>query len=193
MARRRHLDRAARLSGQLPGHERQVGDDWAVIVGPTTYRVVMTSCDGGFVMRIGDREYRVESSWQLGQPLFEGTVDGEPVCYQLEQRGPWCSLMHRGARTEALVLTPEAAELHAHMPVKEAPDLSRFLLSPMPGLLLNVAVSEGQEVKAGETLAVVEAMKMENVLVAEQDAVVAKLCAEPGDSLEVDQTIMEFE
>jgi propionyl-CoA carboxylase alpha chain len=92
-----------------------------------------------------------------------------------------------------MVLTTKSAALHAHMPEKQAPDLSRFLLSPMPGLLLKVSVTEGQEVKAGEELAVVEAMKMENVLRAEQDAVVARLSAAPGDSLMVDQVIMEFE
>jgi propionyl-CoA carboxylase alpha chain len=90
------------------------------------------------------------------------------------------------------VLTPRVAQLFALMPVKQAPDLSRFLLSPMPGLLIRVAVAEGQEVKAGEELCVVEAMKMENVLRAERDGRVAKLHAAPGDSLAVDQVILEF-
>jgi len=193
MVHRRYQNRAARLSGQLPGHERRVGDEWAVITGKTTYPVTTRSCNGGFDLTVGDREYHVVSDWRLGQPLFEGTIDGEPVCYQVERRGPWISLFHRGARTDALVLTPAAAALHAKIPDKPAPDLSRFLLSPMPGLLLKIAVAEGQEVKAGEELAVVEAMKMENVLRAENDAVVAKLCAAPGDSLMVDQTILEFE
>ncbi len=90
-------------------------------------------------------------------------------------------------------MTPRAAELHALMPEKEAPDLSKFLLSPMPGLLVKVSVAEGQEVKAGEELAVIEAMKMENVLRAEQDATVASIQAAAGDSLRVDQVIIEFE
>ncbi|MEZ4387190.1 MAG: acetyl/propionyl/methylcrotonyl-CoA carboxylase subunit alpha [Candidatus Krumholzibacteriia bacterium] len=190
---RRHMDRAALLSGQLPGHERRVNDDWAVIAGDTTYQVSMRPIDGGHVLAIEGVEYRVESAWRLGQPLFEGAIDGERVCYQVERHGTWYHLFHRGARTDAMVLTPAAAALHAHMPAKVAPDLSRVLLSPMPGLLLKLSVSEGQEVKAGEELAVVEAMKMENVLRAEQDAVVARLCAKPGDSLMVDQTILEFE
>jgi propionyl-CoA carboxylase alpha chain len=101
-------------------------------------------------------------------------------------------LIHEGGQADALVLTPRQAELYALMPVKAAPDTSKFLLSPMPGLLASVAVKEGQEVKAGEALAVVEAMKMENVLRAAQDATVKVLHAKAGDSLKVDQKILEF-
>jgi propionyl-CoA carboxylase alpha chain len=189
---RRYLNRAAHISGQLPGHERHVGDTWTVVIGGERHDVAMTSTPGGYSLAIGGAEYRVTSNWRLGQPLFEGTINGEPVCFQVERSGPWYRLFHRGAETTLMVLTPALAELHAHMPEKEAPDLSKFLLSPMPGLLLKLSVTEGQEVKAGEELAVVEAMKMENVLRAEQDAVVSKLCAEPGDSLMVDQVIIEF-
>jgi propionyl-CoA carboxylase alpha chain len=191
---RRYLDRAACLSGQVPGYERRVTDDWAVIAGGETHEVVLKGADGdGQRMVVDGKDYHVASDWRLGEPLFEGTINGQPVCYQVERRGPWYTLIHRGAHTEAMVLTPRAAVLHARIPEKEAPDLSRFLLSPMPGLLLKVSVSEGQEVKAGEELAVVEAMKMENVLRADQDAVVAKLRAAAGDSLTVDQVIMEFD
>jgi len=101
--------------------------------------------------------------------------------------------LHGGAEADVLVLSPRAAELQALMPVKEAPDTSKYLLSPMPGLLISLSVEEGQEVKAGEELAVIEAMKMENVLRAERDGVVAAIKAGPGDSLAVDQVILEFE
>ena len=101
--------------------------------------------------------------------------------------------MHRGVIRRARVLPPRAAELAALMPEKTAADTSRLVQSPMPGLLTAVVVSEGQEVKAGEPLVVVEAMKMENVLRAERDGKVAKLRAKPGDSLAVDQVILEFE
>jgi len=93
---------------------------------------------------------------------------------------------------KTMVLTGRAAQLDAHMPEKQAPDMSRFLLSPMPGLLVSLAVHPEEEVKAGQTLAVVEAMKMENILKAERDGKVAKLHAKPGDSLAVDQVILEF-
>ena len=192
MVHHRYLNRAARISGQLAGHERHVTDTWTVITAAGRHEVAMSSVPGGYAMEIGGNEYRVLSGWRLGEPLFEGTINGAQVCFQVERHGAWYQLYHRGARTDAMVLTPSIADLHAHMPEKEAPDLSKFLLSPMPGLLLKVSVTEGQEVKAGEELAVVEAMKMENVLRAEQDAVVSKLCAEPGDSLMVDQVIIEF-
>jgi propionyl-CoA carboxylase alpha chain len=102
-------------------------------------------------------------------------------------------LAHAGVEATALVLTEHAARMQALMPDKPPPDLSKFLLSPMPGLLTELAVSPGQEIKAGEKLAVIEAMKMENVLRAENDAVVKQLLAKAGDSLAVDQPIVEFQ
>lgn len=190
---RQSLERAALLTGQLKGYEREVNDDWAVVTEDHVFQITMTSVAGGWDMLIDGDQYTVLSDWRLGQPLFEGTINGEPVCYQMWGAGPWYNLVHAGAHTRALPMTMATAALHAHMPVKEAPDLSRYLQSPMPGLLLKVSVKPGQNVQAGDELAVVEAMKMENVLRADQDSVVARLCAEPGDSLAVDQTILEFE
>ncbi|MGO1121149.1 acetyl-CoA carboxylase biotin carboxylase subunit [Rhodovibrionaceae bacterium A322] len=138
-------------------------------------------------------QLRVEGAWLPGDPLFEGHVGAADVTVQVDSKGTSFTLTHDGARVEAQVLRPRLAELAALMPIKEAPDLSKFLLSPMPGLLVSVAVQEGQSVKAGEELAVVEAMKMENVLKADSDGVVAKVAAAPGDSLAVDQIILEFE
>jgi propionyl-CoA carboxylase alpha chain len=102
-------------------------------------------------------------------------------------------VQHNGTRIEALVMSPRMAELHQLMPFKAPPDLSRFVLSPMPGLLVEVAVQPGQKVQAGERVAVIEAMKMENVLFATQDGVVKKVVAAIGESLTVDQMIVEFE
>jgi len=116
----------------------------------------------------------------------------ETTYVQVDAMGSGWRLVHEGGQAEALVLTPRQAELYGLMPVKAAPDTSKFLLSPMPGLLASVAVGEGQEVKAGEPLAVVEAMKMENVLRAAQDGTVKTLHAKAGDSLKVDQKIIEF-
>ena len=193
MIHRNYMDRAANLSGQVPGYGRKVNDDWAVIINSETHLVRVVPKEYGYEVSYDGKEYCVTTDWALGQPLFEGMINDEPVCFQVEREGLWYQLYHRGARTDALVTTPSAAKLHALMPEKEAPDLSKFLLSPMPGLLVKVSVEAGQEVKAGEELAVIEAMKMENVLRAEQDAVDAKICAESGDSLMVDQTIIEFE
>ena len=193
MIHRSYMDRAACMSGQMRGHEREVGSEWAVVIGSEIHQVVTKPTQNGYHVEYDGKAYSVITDWALGQPLFEGTINGEPLCLQVERDGLWYSLYYRGARTDALVMTPRAAELHALMPEKEEADLSRFLLSPMPGLLVKVSVDEGQEVKAGEELAVIEAMKMENVLRAEQDGVVAKISAEAGDSLMVDQAIIEFE
>jgi propionyl-CoA carboxylase alpha chain len=137
--------------------------------------------------------YAVRSQWQFGQLLFSGTINGEAVYVQVEREEQTFRLFHAGSQADVRVVTPRVAELMQHMPVKEAPDMSGFLLSPMPGLLVSLAVSEGQSVHAGEELAVIEAMKMENTLLAERDCVVSKLNYQPGDSLAVDDPIMEFE
>jgi propionyl-CoA carboxylase alpha chain len=151
------------------------------------------SCEGtGFEITVGDRRLGVESGWNPGEPLLHATVDGQALVVQVDATGIGWRLTNEGGQADAMVLTARQAELYALMPVKAAPDTSKFLLSPMPGLLSSVAVSEGQEVKAGEVLAVVEAMKMENVLRAARNGTVKTLHAKAGDSLRVDQKILEF-
>src|SRR4029078_1211016 len=152
--------------------------------------LTVTGKDGAFTVTVGDRPIRVETDWVPGDPLLHGTIDAQVVAVQVDAVGSGWRLVHEGGQAEALVLTPRQAELYALMPVKAAPATSKFLLSPMPGLLASVAVSEGQEVKAGEALAVVEAMKMENVLRAVQDGTVKTLHAKAGESLKVDQKII---
>ncbi len=159
---------------------------------PIALNVLGTAELGRFTVSIGDRKIGIETGWAPGQPLFHARIDGEAVVVQADVVGSGWRLTHEGGQAEALVLTPRQAELYALMPVKAAPDTSKFLLSPMPGLLASVAVSEGQEVKAGEALAVVEAMKMENVLRAVRDGTIKTLHAKAGDSLRVDQKIIEF-
>jgi propionyl-CoA carboxylase alpha chain len=134
----------------------------------------------------------IRSSWRPGEGLFRGTVDGRPVTIQVDRNGIGYVLTYRGVAVPVTVLPPRAAELLAAIPAKPEAGRSRSLLAPMPGLLLSVMVKEGQHVKAGEELAVVEAMKMENVLRAERDAKVGKVRARAGDSLAVDQVILEF-
>ncbi|MGL4410196.1 MAG: biotin/lipoyl-containing protein, partial [Zoogloea sp.] len=136
--------------------------------------------------------YAVRSDWNFGQLLYRGTFNGEPFCMQVERVGLKYRLFHWGTVADLLVLEHRAADLHKLMPFKAPPDMSKFLLSPMPGLLTQVAVSEGQEVKAGEVLAKIEAMKMENILKAERDCVVEKILAKAGESLSVDQPIIAF-
>ncbi len=174
-------------------HAPGVLDDWVVRIDGESHPVSVRPVDGGHRVTGAVEDSVVESDWRPGEPLFFGRVDGRPVTVQIDRRGPSLRLTHGGAEVEVLVLRPKVAELAARMPAKQPPDLSRFLLSPMPGLLVKVAVAAGQEVKAGEELAVVEAMKMENVLRAERDGVVARIHAEPGASLTVDQAILEFD
>ena len=127
-----------------------------------------------------------------GEPLVHATVDGLHLVIQADVVGSGWRLTHEGGQAEALVLTPRQAELYALMPVKAAPDTSKFLLSPMPGLLVNIAVQPGQTVQAGERLATIEAMKMENILTAVNDGVVKEVLAKQGESLAVDQPIIAF-
>jgi propionyl-CoA carboxylase alpha chain len=189
---RRYLERNASISGQLPGHEYVPGDNFVVLLNGVQHPVKATPVSGGFQVAYAGEVYEIHSPWQFGQPLYQGTINGETFCMQVERRGLRYRLFHCGTQVDLMVLTAHAAALQALMPHKAPPDLSKFLLSPMPGLLTQIAVAPGQEVKAGEILAKIEAMKMENVLKAEQDCVVAKLLATPGESLAVDQAIIEF-
>lgn len=141
----------------------------------------------------GGESFAVRTDWQFGDVLLNGTVNGKPVTIQVARQGLKYRLAHSGAQAEVMVMSARWAELQKLMPVKLPPDLSKFLLSPMPGLLREIAVAEGHEVKAGEKLAVIEAMKMENVLKAEQDGKVKKVVARSGASLAVDEVIVEFE
>ncbi len=190
---RRYMDRAARISGQMPGHERRVDEDWVVAIGDERHLTKVRPVEGGYDVEYGGETYVVRSDWQFGQPLFKGTINGNLVCMQVERRNLVYRLFHWGSQLDVMVLNARAADMLALMPVKVPPDLSKFLLSPMPGLLSKVTVQVGDEVKAGQDLAIVEAMKMENVLRAEQDTKVAKVLAAVGDSLAVDQPILEFE
>jgi propionyl-CoA carboxylase alpha chain len=190
---RGYRDRAARIDGQLPGHERLVPDVWVVLMNNEYHEVSIIPAAGGHDVEYLGKTYAVRSDWQFGQPLFSGTLNGEEIFVQVERRGQVYRLAHGGSEADVLVLTPRAAELMKHMPVKAPPDMSGFLLSPMPGLLVSLAVKEGDSVRSGEELAVLEAMKMENTLYAERDGVVAKINFEPGASLAVDDKIMELE
>jgi len=167
-------------------------DDRVVMFNRKPIAVTATGSGPDFAVDVGGRRIVIGTDWSPGEPLLHARVDGLVVVVQVDAVGAGWRLIHEGGQAEALVLTPRQAELYALMPVKAAPDTSKFLLSPMPGLLASVAVSEGQEIKTGEVLAVVEAMKMENVLRATRDGTVKTLHAKAGDSLRVDQKIIEF-
>ncbi|HMG50817.1 MAG TPA: acetyl/propionyl/methylcrotonyl-CoA carboxylase subunit alpha [Inquilinus sp.] len=165
---------------------------WALRSGRANRPVTVEEATGGWRVLLDGRLFVVHGDWRPGGMLFDGTVEGERVVAQIDRRPVGLRLTHAGGEVDMVLLTPRAAELSELMPVKAAPDMSRFLLSPMPGLLVSLAVAAGEPVRAGQELAVVEAMKMENILRAERDGVVGTVHAKPGDSLAVDQKILEF-
>jgi len=193
LARRRYIARAVQTTGQLRGHQRHVGDDWVVAIGSQRFPLRLTPIPAGCRIEFEGEASELLSDWKLGDLIFRGLWNGQEVCLQIQRVGWKYRLMHWGTQVDATVLTARQAYLLSLMPEKPAPDMSRFLLSPMPGLLTDLLVKAGQEVKAGERLAVIEAMKMENTLRAEADSVVKEVFAARGDSLSVDQPILAFE
>ena len=201
---RRVLQRAAGISGQMPGHAFTVSEEFVVVMlGPHGEHRRQTASvrdfeakSGSSVVQTGARSYEICSNWHLGGARIRGTANGKAFTAQVERgvgQNPLAlRISHNGTQLLAMVLTPRAAQLHALMPYKAPPDMSRYVLSPMPGLLVEVAVQPGQKVQAGERVAVIEAMKMENVLFAAADGVVSKVLAAKGESLSVDQPIVEF-
>jgi len=198
VANRKHQERATRISGQMPGHEFQVGTEFVVVttLGAGEFEqlpVSVTPQGSGYDVVLSDKAYCIELHSNLRDIVIRGTVDGASFCAQIERVGLAYRVSHNGTQIEAKVLPPRMAQLNELMPFKAPPDLSKFLLSPMPGLLVDVTVTPGQKVLAGEKLAVIEAMKMENILLATQDGVVAEVSAAKGESLSVDQIIIRFE
>jgi propionyl-CoA carboxylase alpha chain len=142
----------------------------------------------------GVSRYDIVSDWRPGEICLRATINGtSKITAQVERKGVKYALVLDGAHYECMVLSPLGAELQRRMPVKVPPDTSKLVMSPMPGLLTNISVKVGEQVTAGQKLAAIEAMKMENTLVAAQDGVVAEICANVGESLAVDQLIIRFE
>ncbi|MEX1153351.1 acetyl-CoA carboxylase biotin carboxylase subunit [Parvibaculum sp.] len=193
-----HAARAVQISGQLAGRPRKLPTEWVASVGDWTQRVTAEDANGALRVIFLDAEgargasHLVRSQWVPGQAVFRGEVDGISMTVEIVRAKQGYVLRYRGASAHAVVRTATGHRLNALMPEKVAADTSKLLLCPMPGLVKAIHVEVGQEVKAGEALAVVEAMKMENILRAEFDCTVEKLNAAPGDSLAVDAVIMEF-
>jgi len=197
-AYRRYLQRAAGISGQLPGHEVRIGSDFVAAVqadkGEHRYVLLRIEARGpaDVEVTIDGRSYEIQNDWRFGGIRAQGSCNGRPFTAQVERHGLWIRVEHNGRRIDVQVMSARAAELLRVMPFKPPADMSKFLLSPMPGLLVDLAVKPGQAVVAGERIAVIEAMKMENILVAAQDGTVAELLAARGESLAVDQPIVRF-
>ena len=185
--------RRSRISGRMDNHERHVGEDWVVSVGDQEFVTSISADKSGSTVAVDCEAFRVESDWVPGQSLAILQVNGAPIVLKVEKRTSGFRVRTRGADLRVYVRTPRQAELSKHMIEKVAPDTSKMLLCPMPGLIVSMNVAEGDEVQEGQALCVVEAMKMENILRAERKATVSKVHAAAGDSLAVDEIIIEFE
>ena len=204
--RYRYLEHIKMIDGQLVGHEMVIAKKFVVVTGaqsgsmndPREEPVRIELKDGIYSVYIDDVDgvsrYDIESNWRPGQICLHATINrASKITAQVERRGVKFILVLDGAHYECMVLSPLGAELQRRMPVKLPPDTSKLVMSPMPGLLTKIAVKVGEAVTAGQKLASIEAMKMENTLSAMQDGVVAEICAKEGDSLAVDQLIIRFE
>jgi propionyl-CoA carboxylase alpha chain len=167
--------------------------EWVAAVGEARATLQVVGVEGGCTVVVDGASLDVVSDWRPGIPLFEGTVGGRPVVAQIDTRAEGFAVTLGATSLDVVVRTRRVAELMTLMPVKEPPDMSKYLLSPMPGMVVAINVEPGQEVEAGHALAIVDAMKMENVLTAERKGTIKELHAKPGDSLAVDQIILEFE
>jgi propionyl-CoA carboxylase alpha chain len=187
--------RRTRITGTLGNHERHVGDDWVVTLQGQEFPVKIAADRLGSTVtfKADGSALRVTSDWLPGQPLARLQVDGSEIVLKVGKIPGGFRIRTRGADLKVHVRTPRQAELARLMPEKLPPDTSKYLLCPMPGLIVKISVEEGQEVQEGQALATVEAMKMENILKAERKGVVKKVNAAPGASLKVDDVIMEFE
>ncbi|SSC71719.1 unnamed protein product [Ciceribacter sp. T2.26MG-112.2] len=187
-------ERAVAISGTIGNHQRKVGRDWVVTLAGHEFPVTLsTGVDGMAVAFADDGKCAVTGGWQPGQLHSVFHVDGEAVGVKINLLGPAIRLRWRGMDVTARVRSPRVAQLAKLMPEKLPPDTSKMLLCPMPGVITSVAVKEGDQVEAGQALATVEAMKMENILKAEKRSVVKKIAVKAGESLAVDGLIMEFE
>ncbi|MEQ8256936.1 MAG: biotin/lipoyl-containing protein, partial [Roseovarius confluentis] len=186
--------RRTRVSGRMDNHERRVGEDWVVSLQGISFEVsIDADRDGATVTFADGGSHRVSSGWTPGDALAVLNVDDETLVLKVGKVSGGFRIRNRGADLKVHVRTPRQAELALLMPEKLAADTSKMLLCPMPGLIVSVNVAEGDEVQEGQALCTVEAMKMENILRAEKKALVTKINAGPGDSLAVDDVIMEFE
>jgi len=186
--------RRARVSGRMDNHERKVGTDWVVTLQDQEFEVAIEADqDGSTVTFLDGGVLRVASDWTPGNQLAVLDVDGSPLILKVGKVSGGFRIRNRGADLKVHVRTPRQAELARMMPEKLPPDTSKMLLCPMPGLIVKISVEVGEEIQEGQALCTVEAMKMENILRAEKKGVVTKINAGPGDSLAVDDVIMEFE
>jgi propionyl-CoA carboxylase alpha chain len=190
-------ERKRRISGQLTGRAVTRAKDRVVRVGESELALDLLRQEEAIAVRFAakgkaNRTLVLQSHWKPGDPLWQGLIDGRAVSVHVRNLPNGFLLSHRGVREKVYVLTAREAALASLMPEKKSADSGKLVRSPMPGLVLSIAVVAGQDVKAGDTLAVVEAMKMENVLRAERDGTVNTIHVKAGESVAVDAALVEF-
>jgi propionyl-CoA carboxylase alpha chain len=191
-------ERKRQISGQMSGRVVQREGRRAVWLDRNEIALDVAREADGIAVRFVDADgtsghpHRLVSPWKPGEPVWHGAIDGHPLAMQVRPMAGGFRLAHQGFEVAVNVFTEAEAAAARLMPVGTKADTGKKLLCPMPGLVVSIAVTEGQEVKAGETLAVVEAMKMQNVLRAERDGTVKKIHATAGATLAVDALILEF-
>ena len=193
---------AAYMHRALAARARKIGNglagpltraEWIVAVGKTKRAVVLSDTDQGLDIALTDRRLSLTNiSWRPGQALFSGELDGTPFTVTVEPAAEGFVIRHRAAKARVLVLTPLSADMHERLPEKKKADTSKSVISPMPGLVVTIDVAEGQAVREGEVICVIEAMKMQNILRAEHDGVVKTVSAKAGDSVAADEVLVEF-
>ncbi|MEM8616138.1 MAG: acetyl/propionyl/methylcrotonyl-CoA carboxylase subunit alpha [Pseudomonadota bacterium] len=185
----------AERAGQITGRMSPMGDirrDWVVILGKDYHDVTLDLNPGQAEITLNGQTHSLVTSWVPGQPLFEGVLDGQAFAVKLSERTEGLLVRHRGVREMAMVCTPKAAEMHKRLPEKEKPDLSKLIISPMPGLVVSVDVAVGDEVQEGQAVCIVEAMKMQNIIRAETNSTVTAVNVASGESVAADQVMIEF-
>ncbi len=190
----RYRDRAAKITNQVPHTQHTARRDWMAITNKQTVQPFEIEGEqGDFTVTTTDQSFQIKDAWKIGSPLYTGEVNGDKISLQLKRTDYRFTVNHQGYTADFEILTLRTAELASLMPVKTPTDLSQFLLSPMPGLLVSMNAAVGDSFEAGQELAVVEAMKMENSLRAENACTVKAVHAKAGEVLEVDAPILEFE
>ena len=188
--------RSGNISGQLEGHASHVPTEYTVVIGEhgkQEYIDIVIELDGdGDHIEIQEKEFVINSNWRPGEVLFEGLVNNSPIVLQTLRNDVFYELIYNGISFKAMVMSRSKAQLQRLMPFKAPPDMSQYLVSPMPGLLSEVSVEIGQKVEVGQKLAIIEAMKMENILTAQHAGVVGQIMVKKGESLAVDQIIIRF-
>jgi propionyl-CoA carboxylase alpha chain len=195
---------ASYIHRTLAARARRVGNgvsgpltraEWVVAAGKVKRRVTLSDLDGGVLVDLPDEQRALRLTgvdWRPGKARFGGVLDGTAFTVEVQPAAEGFVIRHRAAKTRVLVLTPLSAEMHARLPEKKKADTSRLIISPMPGLVVSMDVANGQTVREGEVVCVIEAMKMQNIIRAEREGVVKQVNAKSGDSVAADEVLVEF-